>query len=204
VPAAGPQAVAPTPARLEAYAGLYREPATEGLLRLYVKDGVLMGSPGAGADGGWAVTPIDARRFSIPTTPIVLEFVPATSRTPMRLRITGERPAPDVLDRLEPFTASPAALAACAGTYVSPELDTSYTVTPTRHGLSLAIPGRAALDLTPILADRFSGPLVGVIRFVRRPGGGVAGFTLNTNGARGLRFARAASPKAMGTDPGAK
>ena len=75
VPAAGPQAVAPTPAQLEAYAGLYREPATEGLLRLYVKDGVLMGSPGAGADGGWAVTPIDARRFSIPTTPIVLEFV---------------------------------------------------------------------------------------------------------------------------------
>ena len=53
-------------ADLAANEGLYRDPTDEALLRVFLRDGTLRGSPGAGADGGWPIVPLGANRFRIP------------------------------------------------------------------------------------------------------------------------------------------
>ena len=62
---------------LAANEGLYREPTDETLLRIFMRDGGLRGSPGAGADGGWPILRLGSDRFAIPGTTITLEFGPA-------------------------------------------------------------------------------------------------------------------------------
>ena len=53
-------------ADLAANEGLYRDPTDEALLRVFLRDGTLRGSSGAGADGGWPLVPLGANRFSDP------------------------------------------------------------------------------------------------------------------------------------------
>ena len=107
-PRAGePAAVPMSAADLAANEGLYRDPTDETLLRIFLRDGTLRGSPGAGADGGWPIVPLGANRFAIPETSITLEFAAAAggART---LRIVGERPRPAVLERVASYTPSAA------------------------------------------------------------------------------------------------
>ena len=184
-----PTPVAVTAAALAANEGLYRSPVDESLLRIFVRDGVLRGSPGASADGGWPVTPLGGDRFAIDTTPIVLEFAAgaAGGRT---LRIVGERPAPMVLERVAPYVPPPGALAALAGDYVSDELATTAMLTVDGGGVSLRIPGRSAVALQPIRRDLFAGPLVGSIGVERDAAGTPTGFTVHAYAARGVRFVR--------------
>ena len=66
-------------ADLAANEGLYRDPTDEALLRVFLRDGTLRGSSGAGADGGWPLVPLGANRFRIPTTTITLEFAAGAS-----------------------------------------------------------------------------------------------------------------------------
>lgn len=188
-PAPLPARVAVTAAALAANEGLYRSPADESLLRFVVRDGVLHGSSGAGADGGWPVTPLGGDRFAIDTTPIVLEFAagPAGGRT---LRIVGERPAPMTLERVTPYAPPPGALAALAGDYASDELATMGTLAVDGGALSLRIPGRTAIALQPIRPDLFAGSLVGSISVDRDAAGAPAGFTVHAYAARGVRFVR--------------
>jgi len=188
-----PARVAVTAAALAANEGLYRSPADESLLRIFVRDGVLHGSPGAGADGGWPVTPLGGDRFAIETTPIVLEFSAAsTTGAPdgRTLRIVGERPTPVVLERVTPYAPPTGTLAALAGDYASAELATTGTVTVDDGILSLRIPGRSAVALQPIRRDVFAGPLVGSISFHRDGAGAPSGFPIHAYAARGVRFAR--------------
>jgi len=174
---------------LAAYEGLYRDPTDEGLLRIFLRDGVLRGSPGAGADGGWPITPIGADRFAIPGSPITLEFAGGAGggRT---LRVVGERPTPAVLERVASYTPAAPVLAALAGDYRSDELSTTYSLRVTDGALVAVVPGRAAIPLQPIRKDTFAGSLVGAITFARDRRGRATGFTVHAHAARGLRFER--------------
>lgn len=183
-------AVTLTAAQLERKAGLYRDPANEFLLRVFVRDGKLTGSAGAGMEGGWELTAVDPHRFVIPGTRIVLEFVSDSKGNVQRLRVIGERPTPEVFERLERFALTNRELSAYAGQYTSPELDVTYTVTPRDSSLVLLSPGRAAIVLEPVFPDGFAGSLVGVAKFSRRADGVVTGFTVNTSGVRGLHVER--------------
>jgi CubicO group peptidase (beta-lactamase class C family) len=187
---AGPRTpFAVTPAALAANEGLYRAPADESLMRIFVRDGVLHGSPGAGAEGGWPVTPLGGDRFAIETTPIVLEFA-AAAHGGRTMRIVGERPTPIVLERVTSYTPSAAVLSGLAGAYRSDELSTTYTLR-VRDGVLIAeIPGRSPIALQPIRPDAFAGSLVGSITFARDASGRATGFTVHSYAARGLRFVR--------------
>jgi CubicO group peptidase (beta-lactamase class C family) len=180
----------PTPRQLAAYAGLYRDPTNEALVRIFVHDGQLRGSGGAGIDEGWPTTAIGPDRFTIPGTGISLSFEPSRD-VGITLRVGGEREG--VLERLAPFVPVPDSLAAFAGDYVGAELDSTYSITSNSGGLTLRIPGRQPLALQPIDPDGFAGPLVGVLRFTRNSDHLITGFTLHASGANGLRFLSAAS-----------
>jgi CubicO group peptidase (beta-lactamase class C family) len=188
--AADRSAAAPVPpADLAADEGLYRDPTDEALLRIFVRDGTLRGSSGAGADGGWPLVPLGANRFRIPTTAITLEFE-AGAGGARTLRVVGERPTPAVLERVASYTPSAAAVAALAGDYRSDELSTTYALRVRDGALIADVPGRASIALQPIRADTFAGSMVGVITFSRDRGGRATGFTVHAYAARGLRFDR--------------
>jgi CubicO group peptidase (beta-lactamase class C family) len=178
-------------ARLAAMDGLYRDPRTEALLRIFVRDGTLMGSPGAGADGGWPTRPVAPDRFVINGTSIVLRFVAGPDGAIRTLHVDGgTAAAPTTLERVAPFTPPPGSLAAFAGAYRSDELDSTYTLAVTDGQLTFRIDRRPPHALQPIRTDAFAGPLVGVVTFTREPGGAVSGFTVHGDGSRGIRFER--------------
>lgn len=170
--------------------GLYHDPATDALLRIFVRDGKLRGSSGAGADGGWEVAPVSPSRFVIPGTAIALEFVASPAGRVQEMHIIGDLPTTQVLRRLDAVAPATGELRALAADYASSELDAAYTLSVRDSGLVLRIPGRSPIALQPIFPDGFAGSLVGVVKFSRGAGGTVTGFTINTNGVRGLRFDR--------------
>ncbi len=89
------------------------------------------------------------------------------------------------------FDVSKADLASFAGDYRSEELDVTYTVAMRDSSLVLQ-----TSTLSPVSKDAFVGDYMGVVRFFRDPRGTVAGFTLNRQAARGVRFERvAATPR---------
>ena len=83
------------------------------------------------------------------------------------------------------FDVPKAALASFAGEYRSDELDVTYTVAVRDSGLVVQ-----SSTLHPVFKDTFVGDYVGTVRFVRDARGVIAGFTLNRNSARGVRFER--------------
>jgi len=176
-------------ADLAANEGLYRDPTDEALLRVFLRDGTLRGSSGAGADGGWPLVPLGANRFRIPTTTITLEFDAGESGA-RTLRVVGERPMPAVLERVASYTPPAADLAGIVGDYRSDELSTTYALRLREGTLVADVPGRASIDLLPIRPDTFAGSLVGAITFARDRTGRVTGFTVHAYAARGLRFER--------------
>jgi CubicO group peptidase (beta-lactamase class C family) len=179
--------------QLSKLAGLYRDPSTQFLLRFYVRDGVLMGSSGATAEGGWAVTARSATTFVIPNTSITIEFNADAAGRATSLRVIGEKPQPVAFERLpDAFRPARADLAAAAGRYASIDLDVVYTITHRDDELTLTIPNRKPITLQPISRDAFVASYLGVLRFARSPdGGAVTGFTAHSPGVRALGFERA-------------
>jgi CubicO group peptidase (beta-lactamase class C family) len=85
---------------------------------------------------------------------------------------------------------SAAELAAYAGRYYSPELDTAYTVEVKGGGLALR-GRRLDVTLTPTARDEFAQGAM-VVRFERDGQGRLAGFLLGQDRIRNLRFTRSA------------
>jgi len=115
-----------TPARvplsaeqLASKAGLYREASSEELLQISVRDGKLMGSAGAGHDVSWELIPVNANRFVISGTTIALDFVPATAGRGQEMHVIGERPNPDVFQRVNEVALSSRELRPFEGEYIS-------------------------------------------------------------------------------------
>jgi len=188
-PAGEPEPPSIPTSQLAANEGLYRDPTDEALLRVFVRDGTLRGSPGAGADGGWPIVPLGGDRFRIPGTAIVLAFS-AGANGGRTLRISGERPVPAVLERVAPYALSATQLAGFAGDFRSEELATTYALRVRDGALIIDVPGRTSIPLQPIVPDTFAGPLVGAITFSRDSAGRSSGFVVQAYAARGVRFER--------------
>ncbi len=175
--------------QLASKVGLYRDPVTESVGRIFLRDGKLMAREGAGEGESVELTPVSENRFVVSGTPIVAEFVPAAPGRPQEVRVTGAGPKPVVSQKLDAFALSSTELRAFAGEYTSPELEVTYKLAARDSGLVIQIPGRTDIALQPIFPDGFAG-FVGVVKFSRDGGGAVTGFTANSSGARGLRFDR--------------
>ena len=190
-PAAPPPRVTLTRDELAARTGLYRDPSKEIFGRIFVQDGKLIASPNAGANNGLELIPVDRNHFVLAGTTISAEFLPPAADRPQQIRVTGAGPTVIVTEQVtSPFTPSAQELRVFAGEYVSRELDVTYTVRANDTGLILDVPGRTSILLTPIFPDAFHGDLVDVIEFSRDGGRRLTGFTVNTDGARRLRFER--------------
>jgi CubicO group peptidase (beta-lactamase class C family) len=177
--------------QLSKHEGLYRDPATQFLLRFFVRDGVLMGSSGAGTDGGWAVAATGPTSFVIPNTPITIEFEPDAGGRAMGLRVIGDKPQPIALERLpDGFQPDRADLVAAAGRYASPELEVVYTLALRDGTLTLDIPRRKPITLLPIARDAFVASYLGVLRMRRDDAGAIIGLSSHTPGVREMEFAR--------------
>lgn len=194
-PPAGSATAAPPQVRLSAgqlasKVGLYHDPVTESVGRIFVRDGKLMASEGAGEGESVELTPVSANRFVVSGTPIVAEFAPAAPGRPQEVRVTGAGPKPIVSQLVTAFAPSSTELRAFRGEYTSAEVEGTYTLAARDSGLAIQIPGRTDIALQPIFPNGFAGGIVGVVKFSRGAGGVVTGFTANSSGARGLRFDR--------------
>jgi len=185
---ATPAKVSLSAEQLASKAGLYRNPTTEIVGRFFVHDGKLMASADAGEDNFVELVPLDANRFAIPGSEIVVEFLAASNGHAQEALVTGLGPKPRVSQRLPPFTTSSKELRAFAGDYRSSEIETTYTITARKSDLLVTMPGRSDELLRPVFQDAFAGSVLGLVKFSRDAHGFVRGFTIYTSGVRGLRF----------------
>ena len=175
--------------QLSSKAGLYRDPTTGIVGRFFVRDGKLMASAGTGEENFVELLPLDANRFALPGTTVVVEFVTAEGGA-QEARETGVGPKTIVSRRLPPFTPSSADVRGLAGNYTSSEIETTCTITAHDSDLLVTLPGRGDLLLRPVFVNAFAGAVLGVAEFSRDPHGVASGFTIHTSGVRSLRFER--------------
>ncbi len=176
--------------QLASKVGLYRDPVTESVGRIFLRDGKLMASEGAGEGESVELTPVSENRFVVSGTSFAVEFVPPAPGRPQEVRVTGVGPKPTVSQKVAPFAPSSTELRAFQGEYTSSEVEGTYTLAARDSSLVIQIPGRADVVLKPIFPDAFAGAIVGIAKFSRDADGVVTGFTVNASGARGLRFNR--------------
>ena len=188
-PAAGEAAPTPSTADLAANEGLYRDPTDETLLRIFLRDGTLRGSPApapmaAGPSCRSARTVSDSRR-------------PRSRWSSPPVRAARERCASSASGRRRPSSSAwrpirrrPRIWLAWRGTIAARSCRPRYALRVREGTLVADVPGRASIALQPIRPDTFAGSLVGAITFARDRDGHVTGFTVHAYAARGLRFER--------------
>ena len=182
--ASSPDPVTLSPNELASKSGLYRlGPDENHIVAMSVRDGRFGVWDYYGDNYHLLLTPISNNRFTLAGA--TLEFSPAEGARPRAWHIVdggGQRlmELPSVS-----FDVSKADLASLTGSYRSEELDVTYTVSMRDSSLVLQ-----TSTLSPVSKDAFVGEYMGVVRFFRDQRGGVAGFTLNRQAARGVRFER--------------
>lgn len=180
------RAVAGPPEVLERLAGVYRETATDAVLRLGwdPKAGVLRagGQPLVPTGPGEMYTQDGARRFSTErgwAEDVVLGPIVETS----------ERARPRRWELQRPFKPDPAGLRAFAGDYISEELGVTYTFYVEDGALKLRFRPAQRFTLEPAFKDAFEAD-GNTIRFTRSPDGAVDGLRIYAGRARNVRFVR--------------
>jgi hypothetical protein len=182
---ADPASVAVDSTALSALAGAYFAPRTEQVLVLTARHGALTDSTGKAT-----LISLSPTSFQYRGSSRTLTFVPGSGGQPVRLReeAPNTRPVEYVpVDRPRP---DPAALAALAGEYRSPELDARLRFSVLRDTLRLDQGWQEAVPLTPLYRDGFDLGGTGIVRFVRDKRGRVTGMVLWAGRVRHLRFDR--------------
>ena len=174
---------------LTAKAGLYREPSSDGAVRMSVRNGTLVVHSYYGDDSDVELTPVNANKFLYPGTTTAIEFVPAAAGRVQEWHVTNEGRHLETV-QLSLFVPSTLDLQSSAGEYRSPEIDVTYTVARRDSGLVVQPPGRADISLLPVSKDVFAGNTVGTVKFLRDARGAISAFTVNRYNAQGVRFDR--------------
>lgn len=180
--------LAPVPARpqikaatvpaseLAAIAGLYRNRNDETVLRVELRDGQLRAN-------GAELIPVGGNKFSRGNSEVT--FAAANGGT---LRYLGSDDEPIVYERASAVQPTAAELAAYAGTYVSPELDVSFTVAVENNRLVLKRRYASDVSLAPTFRDGFQGN--GSYVFTRNAAGAVTGFRFTQGRVRFVEFVK--------------
>jgi CubicO group peptidase (beta-lactamase class C family) len=164
--------------------GLYRlGPDENHIVSMSVRDGRLTAWDFWGDNYPMLMTPISPNRFLIPG--FTIEFSPAEAGRPQAWHLLDGGGQRLMELPLVKFDVSKADLQSFAGAYRSEELDVTYTVAVRDTSLSIQ-----STILHPVYKDAFVGDYLGIVRFLRDARGMVEGFTLNRNGAIGVRFER--------------
>jgi CubicO group peptidase (beta-lactamase class C family) len=186
-PVAAPQA-SPT-VDLSSYPGLFFNPVTSQVRRIYVKEGKLFYERDPGNESELA--PVGQDRFVMVGAPGSVEVHFSTTSDGHREMRVPQAPGSPVFQAVEPASLSAEARAGLAGTYLSEELGVTYTLAVEDGNLVLQHANRLpALPLQPAFADAFRAPGVGLLRFTRNPEKKVTGFTINAGRIHNLGFTR--------------
>lgn len=193
VPAPSPAGLSSTGAykateqELQRKAGLYRDPLTNGTLKLEFKDGKLMAAVGP----GFPLTPMSATEFSVVGVPVKVTFEIAAdgSTKKMIVREGGDR-KPAVFEAVNAAAPSAAQLAEYAGRFYSEELDTSYVFAVKDGKLILQRKKFEDSTLSPGGVDSFYDGDLGTFKFVRNSKNQIDGFELFAGRVRQLKFVR--------------
>jgi CubicO group peptidase (beta-lactamase class C family) len=104
-----------------------------------------------------------------------------------RLRMGSPSAPGDALERVEPWTPTPAQLEAIAGVYRSDEIDIPYRLTLKDGALRIERLKAAPARLEPLTNDIFRAPF-GMVRVTRTADGAVTGLIIEAGRVRGLTF----------------
>jgi CubicO group peptidase (beta-lactamase class C family) len=188
-PAAQAAAAAPSapavqvaPERLQALAGMYRDPVTRAMRTLTVDGRRLY----VGTSNRFELRPVSETEFQAVGAPVEtrVRFEPG------RLVWTQGGGEPQAFEKLALVTPTPEELAEYAGGYFSEELQATYTLTVENGALTVHRRGAEPAPLRPLVRDEFS--VGATLRFVRDAAGAVTGFMLDAGRVRNLRFTRVA------------
>jgi CubicO group peptidase (beta-lactamase class C family) len=171
------------------YAGDFWEPDEAFAAEIQVIDGKL-----------WAVhsptrknelQPLSANRFRMTGIPaqVLVEFDMDGDRiVQMRRFINGQ--SRGVFTPFERLQLNAEGLAAYAGEFYSPELDTTYTLAVNEDKLWFSLDDEGPQELTAMFGETFENPDYGAFTFTRDAAGKVASFKLQSGRVRNLLFAR--------------
>jgi hypothetical protein len=180
------RAVEAPPDVLERMAGVYREAATDAVLRLVwdAKTRVLRagGQPLVATGPGELYTQDGSRRFSTergwPGAVMLGGLVE-----------TAERTKPRRWELQRPFSPTPEQLQEFVGAYTSDELGVTYAFSVEAGRLTLRFRPAQRLTLDPVFKDAFDAD-GDTVRFTRSAAGAVDGLRIYAGRARHVRFVR--------------
>lgn len=195
-PPAEPAAMAATTAPqsspavdLSAYEGLFLNPVTSQVRRVYLKEGKLLYEREPGNETELA--PLGQDRFVMVGSPGAIEI--HFSSTPgghREMRIPAA-PGSPLFQAVEPASRSAVDLAGLAGSYFSEELGIAYTLAVKDGQLVLTYANRLpAVILQPAFADAFRAPGFGLLRLTRDAEKRITGFTVSAGRISNLGFTR--------------
>jgi hypothetical protein len=176
-----------------ALAGLYHEPSSGELRRIFVRDGKLHAIAGGvtPVGEGAVMAALGPNRYSLFDGAVTMQFTPSVPgrREVLREAVVDGR---SWVYQLEPPAASASApRGTYAGLYDSPDLLVTYRVIERGSGLVLMIRSGDEIVLQQVFEDAFAGAApAGLIRFTRNARKLVTGFTLTGGRVRNLQFNR--------------
>jgi hypothetical protein len=174
---------------LASLAGLYVNPVTDVVRRLYVKGGKLFyfRAPGNEVE----LAPLGSNRFLMlgVRNKVEISFQSTRPGIPLQMIFAEAGAKPSTWTAVKPASYTPQQLAAFAGRYYSPELDTTYEINPQDDKLLFRTGHWGSFLLSPRFVDSFANPEeMGSIRFTRDGRSRVSGFVISSGKVRNLRF----------------
>jgi len=186
-PVADPKPIELTPAQLEKFVGIYRNPTTEGLWMLSVKDGKLF-DPG---NGGSVVVPVAENRFKVVGQPVEMSFEMSTDGTrAARLLVYSRSRPPQIYSYEKGFSPSVRELEEYAGSFSSDEIGATYTFFVRDGHLWLQRPNGLDIPLQPTFKDHFWNDEFGYFGFSREAGKPPSALSYSGGWVRHLQFKR--------------
>jgi CubicO group peptidase (beta-lactamase class C family) len=174
---------------LSGVAGLYWNPVTDNVRRVYVKDGKLMFARLPGSES--VLAPLGSNRFQMLGVRNNIEIVFKSPRpnAPLQMFLTVDGGKPSLHEPVKSTSNKPQPLIELAGEYHSAELNTTYTIAPQGDKLLLRTGNWGDFSLSARFHDSFANlEELGSIMFERTRRNKVSGFVIRSGKVKNLRF----------------
>jgi hypothetical protein len=174
---------------LSSVTGLYWNPVTDNVRRVYIKDGKLMYQRAPANESELAA--LGGNRFLMLGVRNRTEIIFKSPRpgAPLQMFVTTDGGKPSLHEFVKPASYKPQQLAEFAGRYYSPELDTTYNLIPRDDKLLFRTGNWGDFLLSPRFVDSFANPEeMGTLMFTRDRKNRVSGFVIRSGKVKNLRF----------------
>jgi hypothetical protein len=174
---------------MSSIAGLYWNPVTDYVKRVYVKDGKLMFARLSGSES--VLAPLGANRFQMlgVRNRIEIFFKSPRLNAPLQMFLMVDSGKPSLREPVNPNAYKPQQLTAFAGEYHSSEVHTTYRIAVQGDKLLLRTRNWGDFSLSERFKDSFANPdEFGRIMFTRDPRNKISGFVLRSGKVKNLCF----------------